>query len=695
MEKNNEEENNPLNNKQTNSIPDIYLDFFLNSITENSIWNLHSKLKLYESKGYVTHDKYLQSMKEIFDASIKEQIQKKYDEEHYELNDNTNMSIDMKNIEETINEIYELYFLRFREIKCIIKNNKSVFYLTDFKPENYISSYNVICSITIFLKSCFENKIKLLFKVTDIDEDGFLNESEIKNMITTCNFLFCEEGNHINTNSSILAQSLTNYKVNEILKEILYDPGRLYPILEEEKYITFNILYKSIKLVKDYKYRIIPFYINLKKCLNNVKKEKIIQINDKYKYDFIKISSSLVGNKTIGSYRNLKNQKSFSAPYLSSLIIPKYISVNNGRISKLELPNISRSFFSKKNNSKTSKRTLFSNYNNNNLNQKNSKINISLYNKSFEHPVNKTKRYFERTKSLKDLIRDSTIIEMNDLNNKFNETNKNFNKINYFNSGNNRIKYFFEANYDKIKNIEVEPGLIKFINNDHNNFMNNTNLSTFYANNASNIVKQSKEYRKKSSDKNVSFNFNKDKAGDNYIVQEEHSSEDQENKSKTNIDDGKKTKKIKLINLSNNVNEKNKNLSVNIKNIDNNFKLNNILKNQINHANLRKKINCVNNNSVNQRHLMNSTMHDEKRYKTLDEVFLEIKNQEIKYNSDSYGGFGASLIKGLNSIKEQQKNIKKLLGDSGKKDLSMAFHKAFLNKCKRLKKQKTKSRSIN
>ena len=235
MEKNNEEENNPLNNKQTNSIPDIYLDFFLNSITENSIWNLHSKLKLYESKGYVTHDKYLQSMKEIFDASIKEQIQKKYDEEHYELNDNTNMSIDMKNIEETINEIYELYFLRFREIKCIIKNNKSVFYLTDFKPENYISSYNVICSITIFLKSCFENKIKLLFKVTDIDEDGFLNESEIKNMITTCNFLFCEEGNHINTNSSILAQSLTNYKVNEILKEILYDPGRLYPILEEEK----------------------------------------------------------------------------------------------------------------------------------------------------------------------------------------------------------------------------------------------------------------------------------------------------------------------------------------------------------------------------------------------------------------------------------------------------------------------------
>lgn len=51
---------------------------------------------------------------------------------------------------------------------------------------------------------------------------------------------------------------------------------------QEEKYINFDLLYRSIKLIKDYKYKIIPCYINLKQCLNNIKKEKIIQINDKH-----------------------------------------------------------------------------------------------------------------------------------------------------------------------------------------------------------------------------------------------------------------------------------------------------------------------------------------------------------------------------------------------------------------------------
>ena len=174
---------------QNITVPDIYLEELLNSITEYRIKSLYLKLKIYESQGYVIRDKFIQSMKEIFDEPIKEQIKKKNDEMSYDINPTLEQN---RNIEEYTYELYELYFLRFREIKCIIKNNKTVFYLTDFKPENYISSYNVICSLTIFFKSCFENKIKLLFNLTDIDEDGFLNENEIKNMITTCNFLFCE-----------------------------------------------------------------------------------------------------------------------------------------------------------------------------------------------------------------------------------------------------------------------------------------------------------------------------------------------------------------------------------------------------------------------------------------------------------------------------------------------------------------------
>ena len=434
MNKNEEEYTTGIINKQNLIIvPDLYFEEFLDSITESRIKSLYLKFKLYESKGYITHDKYLLSMKETFDEPIKASLKKKFDDINYNIENPIDTTSTM---EKYINEIYELYFERFREIKCIIKNNKTVFYLTDFKMENFISSYNLICSLIIFFKSCFENKIKLLFKLTDIDEDGFLNENEITHMIATCNFLFCEESNIINTNSSILSQSLMNIRVKNILKEILYDPGNLYIILEEEKYINFESLYNSIKLVKDYKYKIIPWYVNLKQCLNNIKKEKIIQINDKYKRDFIKISSSLFSNRSMGIHRNFKLKKNFSAPYLNTILKMKKIIKNNDSNNQLELPNINKNFFYRKNS--ISKLT----------------INNSSFNKTSDinKPTTNAKLVIEKKKTFKELLRETTIIEMEDEKNKNIETNKNFNKNNYYNHDIREVKYIFEANFDKIRN---------------------------------------------------------------------------------------------------------------------------------------------------------------------------------------------------------------------------------------------------
>ena len=53
-------------------------------------------------------------------------------------------------------------------------------------------------------------------------------------------------------------------------------------------------------------------------------------------------------------------------------------------------------------------------------------------------------------------------------------------------------------------------------------------------------------------------------------------------------------------------------------------------------------------------------------------------------------------MNGLNRIKEERKDIKRLLGDSDKKDLSMAFHKNYLTKLSKKKEKKiTKSKSAN
>ena len=710
MNKNEDEVTNlVINNKRNIIIPDIYLEEFLNSITENRIRSLYLKLQLYESKGYITHEKYLLSMKETFDEPIKVQIKKKFEDMRYDINATIDSDI---NIEIYINEIYELYFLRFREIKCIMKNNKTVFYLTDFKLENYISSYNVICSLVIFFKSCFENKIKILFNLTDIDEDGFLDESEIKLMIATCNFLFCEEVNIINTSSSILAQSLMNIKVNNILKEILYDPGNLYIYLEEEKYINFDLLFRSIKLVKDYKYKIIPCYINLKQCLSNVKKEKITQINDKYKYDFVNVSSSLLSNKSMGSHRSLRYNKNFSLSYLSSIIKPKKITKNNEINSQLELPNINKNSFNKRNSvSRFTKKASYNALYKKKINENNianlNNSNNSIFNRASEmnYQTNKNKLIIEKKKSFRELLRESTIIEMENEKNKNNETNKNFNKSSYYNNDNREIKYIFEADFDKIRNVEVEPGLIKFINeNMENNLSNNSNTSGSHniirPKNFINNIIENNESKKKI----VNFNIMKEKEIHNSILKKERANEDKENKTKI-YNNGKKMTKIKIINFTENKNDKKKYLT-NMNSKENLSKTVNNAKNKpINKDNMNKIINFyrlsnsretsirakLNNGNIKgevnlQKNIMNLTINEGKRYKTLDEVFHEIRAQENKFNSDSYGGYVASLLNGLKRINEERRDIKKLLGECDKKDLSLNFHKNNLSKLAKRKK---------
>lgn len=150
-------------------------------------------------------------------------------------------------------EIFDLIFNRFQKIKCIMKNDKKVFYLTNMVPQNKIETYIIVCFLTIFIKCRIIDKIKLLFELSDIDDDGFLNKNEIKHMISTINFMFSEENSLINTNSSILAQSLMNIKVKEKINKIMIDPGNLDAELEKEKYINFDIFYNSLIKIKNYK----------------------------------------------------------------------------------------------------------------------------------------------------------------------------------------------------------------------------------------------------------------------------------------------------------------------------------------------------------------------------------------------------------------------------------------------------------
>ena len=372
-------------------IKDEEFEAFQNTLSFKLIKELYSIFKIYEKKGVINYDIYLESMTQIF---------KKY-----------NKSNDFK-------YIFDLIFNRFQKIKCILKNNKTVFYLTEMVHKNAIETYIIACFLTILIKCGIVDKIKLLFKLTDIDDDGYLNKAEIKKMIATINFLFCGNS-EININSSILSQSLMNINVKEKINKLMNEPGNLGVKLENEKYVNFDTFFQSLEKIENYKYEIIPCFINIRKCLFSFRKEKILEIKNKNKKEFVRATSALSNIKPRGPTHLFK--KNFSSN-LERLI--KNVKKNNDD----ELID-------------------FNNYGNNMdfelLKKKNSLLGIK-----------------ERNKSFKELLKESTILSGEE--DEGNKDNKKHFKKNMSRNYSFRQNYVFEADFDKIKKIEVEPALLKF-----------------------------------------------------------------------------------------------------------------------------------------------------------------------------------------------------------------------------------------
>ena len=637
-----------------NLIPDSYLEDFQIKLSIPKIKTLYQKFQLHEKQGLITHDYYISCMKSVF-------------------GDNSMKSFYLE-------EIYELIFLRFREIKCIIKNNKTVFYITNFIEEKVINSYNLACALGIFAKISFENKLKLIFFLTDTDEDNFLNREDIENMIKTINYLFCEEENIINTNSTILTQSLMNIKINSILKELFYNPGDLYEVLEKEQYITFDIFYECIKKIPDYKYKLIPCFINFKKCLYNIPKEKIIHVNNKYKKDFININSYITNeqNNDYVPFNKLKDRLNLKLSNLPTIFKPVRVKKDNinsylqkERKMKLDLINSDRENDNVSNTSKNKRRCFF----------------------------------HQKEKSFKELLKESTIFE----NGEDKDNKKDFKKkvrFNSFDDLKDDDKYFFEASFNSIRNLEAEPAIIKFY--DEKCFSPTTSRIIDLSNNNYHFKKR----------------LNKNKQLTSIIKQKKFINffEKNENDDKTPIHRNLENYfKKKFINVSpnNNVNIIDEKYTFKIDNSStkmHNENLNEKFKENLSEK-LNEKISDKQNEKINEikeenkkllprksvANLQKLSKHSSKiknlllmnkKYKNLNEVLNEINCEEKKFSFDSIEKICSYLIERVNNIKREKDSTKNFLGKNiDKKDMSFAFYKFDYNKLGTKRKIKIRSKS--
>ena len=190
----------------------------------------------------------------------------------------------MKNVFPGITKYYPLYekiFNRFKLLKCKILYNPLYdnYFINGIYSNEEIDIYEISCALACFIKCFFTQKLKILFDLSDTDEDGFIYEKELKKMIYTLNYLFNKEQNSIGIDSTITYLSLASIKAKKSFNLIMDYPGNLSTIIQKEKYISFDNFLKAVEKVYNYKYNLMPLFISLKASLNVIRNEKELEIN--------------------------------------------------------------------------------------------------------------------------------------------------------------------------------------------------------------------------------------------------------------------------------------------------------------------------------------------------------------------------------------------------------------------------------
>ena len=264
-------------NENKKDIPDIAFNEFQSMITQEKIFEFYNEtkiftenLKLKENSHKINKSNFIFICQKIFSS-----LNNKY-----------------------FNDIYDLIFERLKEKKCVFTMNstysKNIYSLFDIISTEKIQLYVVEIFLCCIMQTEFRKKIETMFYITDADNDGLINESEIKKIVLTTNKIFCEESSEYFSGSTLIQQSLSSLKANKALYALLYGPSELRKKFWISKYLTFEEFYNSLIKIENYKYSIIPTFINVKKCLVSKRKEIEFNMNNNYIKDFLKISYELI-----------------------------------------------------------------------------------------------------------------------------------------------------------------------------------------------------------------------------------------------------------------------------------------------------------------------------------------------------------------------------------------------------------------
>jgi hypothetical protein len=462
-------------------LKDIVYEDFVSILTVENIKQFNSECKkkhmnIRQNKnenspngnaGKLSKDNFLNIMYSVFNSEYKKSDKKENflintgnNSYSYANNSNINMSKKDDIKEKSLLALFDKMFNRFKITKCEVKSEKykptniSNLINNNVYPEYYyineitndiqeIDTYEFTCALCIFLKIDFREKMKLLFDVADVDEDGYINENEIKNMIFVVNFIFCDEESPHKTNSSIINQSLVTIKTQQVFNMIMKHPGELYKVITVERYVNFDQFYNSISKIENFKYSIIPTFVNLKNSLNVRKSEPEYEMDKKNLNEYLSIMNEILTCVKNTNNEIVKNKNKD----IKKLIDSKSENKLENAIKK------NRNFVEENKKSISGVRKYNSIHNSQKINPNNEIENFNSYNSyNYENTINTATNLPLITSNLR----------LQKINDKPNSLSKNI-LFNINMSNNNNETY--SVNYNKILNLETQPGKIKIRDN--------------------------------------------------------------------------------------------------------------------------------------------------------------------------------------------------------------------------------------
>ena len=154
--------------------------------------------------------------------------------------------------------------------------------------DDKIDLHDIIIALTLLSRASYEEKLRLVFKLTDVDEDGCLSPEEIYKMIEVIERIFISETTNISIGSKVLLEQLSRERAMRRYEWAMRSVGNLESkCMKEDGLITFDEFNEVLLKMPQLRSQLLPKYINMKAVLKNIIQEPVYEISEGMRDEFL------------------------------------------------------------------------------------------------------------------------------------------------------------------------------------------------------------------------------------------------------------------------------------------------------------------------------------------------------------------------------------------------------------------------